>query len=84
MTDYTYDATHGGLLTVTLPAPTVGAVRPQTRYGYTLISGKYRLTSVSACQTTASCADTADEVKTTLAYDGNGNVTSASSGAGNG
>jgi hypothetical protein len=37
-TDYTYDATHGGVLTETWPAVTVpgvtGSVRPQRRYSY--------------------------------------------------
>jgi hypothetical protein len=32
-TDYTYDPTHGGVLTVTLPADANG-IRPQTRYAY--------------------------------------------------
>ncbi len=32
VTDYTYSPVHGGVLTETLPAPTPGAVRPQTRY----------------------------------------------------
>ncbi|HEX8480314.1 MAG TPA: RHS repeat domain-containing protein, partial [Allosphingosinicella sp.] len=84
ITDYSYDSTHGGLLTVTAPAPASGAARPQTRYGYTLTNGEYRLTSVSQCQTGASCAGTADEVKSAIAYDSNGNVISASVGSGNG
>jgi YD repeat-containing protein len=65
-TDYTYDATHGGVLTVTSPAPVSGGTRPQTRYGYTSLqayfknasgsivaSGQpvYQLTSVSQCHT---------------------------------
>jgi len=33
-TDYTYDPTHGGVLTATLPADANG-IRPQTRYTYT-------------------------------------------------
>jgi len=33
-TDYTYDSAHGGVLTVTEPAPSSGAARPQTRYSY--------------------------------------------------
>ncbi|MFA5962387.1 MAG: RHS repeat-associated core domain-containing protein [Sphingomonas sp.] len=81
-TDYTYDATTGLPLTITLPAPTTGAVRPQTRYSYTSYQAYYSngssivasgqpislLTSISSCQTTASCAGTADEVKTTIGY----------------
>ena len=42
----------------------------------------YRLTGTSACQTLSSCAGAADEVKGTIAYDGNGNISSNSSGAG--
>ncbi|KQZ60954.1 hypothetical protein ASD67_16825 [Sphingopyxis sp. Root1497] len=82
-TDYTYDPNHGGVLTVTLPAATPGGVRPQTRYTYQqyqayaknsggsiVASGApvYRLTGVSTCQTTASCAATADEVRAVVGY----------------
>ncbi|MEA3012260.1 MAG: hypothetical protein QOD42_805 [Sphingomonadales bacterium] len=34
VTDYTYDAVHGGVLTETGPAPAPGGVRPQTRHAY--------------------------------------------------
>ncbi len=67
VTDYTYDATHGGLLTETLPAAPNG-VRPQIRYGYAVVNGAYRLTTTSLCQTLASCIGTADEVRRTVAY----------------
>jgi RHS repeat-associated protein len=82
-TDYTYDTTHGGVLTVTSPAPTTGAVRPQTRYGYTALQAYYKnssgsivasgqptylLTSTSTCQTLSSCSGGADEVKTAITY----------------
>lgn len=39
-TDYTYDSTHGGTLTVTRPAVTVG--RPETRYTYVPRKAWYR------------------------------------------
>ncbi|WP_169801030.1 RHS repeat domain-containing protein [Novosphingobium naphthalenivorans] len=67
-TDYTYDSTHGGVLTATLPADASG-VRPQTRYTYTgeqayyknssgsiVASGvtHYELTGVSTCLTATS------------------------------
>jgi len=81
-TDYTYDSTHGGVLTVTAPAPTTGATRPQTRYSYTLTNGEYRLTGISACRTGSSCTGTSDEVKATLAWDANGNLTSKTVAAG--
>jgi RHS repeat-associated protein len=92
VTDYTYDTTHGGLLTVTAPAPSTGAVRPQVRYSYTRLgangapsgSGVFRLTGVSACQTSSSCAGTADEAKRTFAYGQNQLVTSVTSGSGDG
>jgi RHS repeat-associated protein len=83
-TDFTYDSTHGGVLSATAPAPTSGAVRPQIRYSYTLTGGAYRVTATSACQTTSSCASGSDEVKTTNAYDSNGNATSTTSGDGTG
>jgi len=81
VTDYTYDATHGGVLTVTAPAATAGGTRPQTRYTYGTRQAYYRnsansivasgqnhnlVTQVSACQTGTSCPSTADEVRTTV------------------
>lgn len=81
-TDYSWDTTHGGLLSVTLPAPSSGAVRPQTRFSYSSLNARYHNTattyvngsaiimpvSTSACVTGSSCASTTDEIKTTLAY----------------
>jgi YD repeat-containing protein len=93
------------LPTVTLPTATPGAVRPQTRMSYSSLSAYYKtsatsgivaaptpivkLTGTSACQTTASCIRTADEVKTTIAYGSAGVAnnllaTASSSGSGNG
>lgn len=82
-TDYTYDATHGGVLTVTAPADANG-VRPQTRYSYALTGGGYRLTGVSACRTTASCVGTADETRTTIGHDVNFLPNAVTTGAGDG
>lgn len=70
VTNYAYNS-DGTLQSVTQPAPTTGAVRPQTRYTYANVtlpdaSGVSKLKTVSECQTTASCAGTADEVKTTV------------------
>jgi RHS repeat-associated protein len=84
--DYTYDATTGQVLTVTLPAPTGGAVRPQARYGYSALQAWYDTgsgiaasglpvsmpVSISACQTGSSCTGTSDEVKTSIAYPSGG------------
>ena len=83
-TDYTYDPQHGGVLTKTLP-PDKNGIRPQERYTYQQISAQYKnssgqlvsgppiwkLTDVSSCKTTASCAGTTDEVITHYDYDGN-------------
>lgn len=69
-TDYTYDTTHGGVLTVTAPADANG-IRPQTRFSYTLTSGVYLLTGTSACQSSASCTGTATESKAAVTYNSN-------------
>ena len=66
-TDYTYDANHGGVLTVTSPAVTVGgsSVRPQKRFTYGQFYAYYyrggtlqqaatpvwRVTKISECKT---------------------------------
>ena len=71
-TDYTYDPTHGGIVTETGPADETG-VRPQTRYTYTALYAQvknasgalvnadtlvYKLTKVSTCRA-ATVADPA-------------------------
>lgn len=83
-TDIAYDTTHGGVTAVTAPSPDGTNPRPEVRSSYTLTNGEYKLTGTSTCQTGASCASTADEIKSTIAYDSQGNVTSVSKGAGNG
>jgi RHS repeat-associated protein len=85
-TDFTYDATHGGVLTVTSPAAPNG-IRPQKRYSYAQLyawiknsSGGYvqasmpvwMLTATSECMTLSSCAASADEIKTTYTYGSTG------------
>ncbi|MDI1325557.1 MAG: hypothetical protein PSV23_02035 [Brevundimonas sp.] len=87
VTDYTWDSTHGGLLTMTSPAPTGGADRPQTRvsYGsfYAYMKNGYGgiaawpspvilPTQASACATGTSCANASNEVRTTIAYGSTG------------
>jgi RHS repeat-associated protein len=81
-TDYTYDDTHGGVLTVTQPAPTSGAVRPEVRTTYQAFNAWYKNasgaigagttiylpTTTSSCATLSSCAGTVDEIKKTISY----------------
>jgi RHS repeat-associated protein len=70
-TDYTYDPTHGGYLTITLPAAP-GGTRPQYRYTYTAFntgSGViYRETQRAMCVTGSSCSGTANEMRTVTTY----------------
>ncbi len=82
-TDYIYNAATGQLLTETLPAPTLGGVRPKTTYAYASRQAYYKnsagaivasgqpisvLASVSSCLSAASCTGTADQAKTTISY----------------
>jgi len=97
-TDYSYDPNNGEVATVTLPAPTAGAVRPQVRYTYTQMSALFKngsgtivsgspawmLATSSECQTQSACAGTADEVKITIAYDVNQGLRPNSITEGNG
>jgi RHS repeat-associated protein len=76
ITTIAYNATHGGVTTVTRPAPTTGAVQPQTRVTYTQITSAsgalvYMPTKVSQCQTLASCNNALDESKVSYAYNSN-------------
>ncbi len=83
VTDFTYDPDHGGVLTVTAPAPTPGADRPQTRFTYeehhawyrnaagTIVQNPHAITlpvGTSACATGTSCAGAANEVVSSVAY----------------
>jgi RHS repeat-associated protein len=82
-TDYTY--TGDGLLeSITLPPPSSGGVRPQTRYAYSESNGFWRLSTIASCATTSSCVGTADETRASFSYDSNGRVTSVTRAAGNG
>jgi RHS repeat-associated protein len=74
VTDYTYDPVHGGLLSVTLPAASAGAVRPETRYAYAQLSGAngqivHVPSATSACQTQAACIGGADEARSAIGYE---------------
>jgi hypothetical protein len=81
-TDYTYDPTHGGVLSVTSPADAAG-VRPQVRYSYVQRYAGYKnssgaivqaasplwvLATEKFCRQNAACAGTADEVTKTYDY----------------
>ncbi|MFT4955416.1 MAG: RHS repeat-associated protein [Brevundimonas sp.] len=89
-TDFTYDPSHGGVLTITAPPPTTGAARPQTRFEYwttrawyytapgTISSAPTQVTvprETRACVTGTSCTNAANEVVTTIFY-GSGGTTS--------
>jgi RHS repeat-associated protein len=80
-TDFTYDPTHGGVLTRTEPMGANG-VRPQNRYSYQQYTPRYikdgasyaappvwRLKKVSSCRSQASCAGRADEQVTEYEYE---------------
>lgn len=75
VTNYSWDATHGGLLQVQLPAPDPGAARPTTTYTYAAVNARY-LTGpatwgtgatvympdiVRQCRTAATCSGSASE-----------------------
>jgi RHS repeat-associated protein len=83
VTDYTYDPAHGGILTETMPAAAAGGVRPQKRSSYDQFYAWYKdatgtlvqsptpvwlLKQTSECKTSSSCAGSADETVTSLAY----------------
>jgi len=81
-TDFTYNQDNGRQETITAPAPSAGAVRPQTRFYYAGKRARYYtsssgtglggsisiLTESSACATLSACNGLADETQTTSAY----------------
>ncbi|MCP5392924.1 MAG: RHS repeat-associated core domain-containing protein [Sphingomonadaceae bacterium] len=82
VTNYTYDATHGGVTQVKLPQD-AGGIRPQTDFTYTtqyariknssgtLVQspdGIVRPDTVTRCRTAAACSGTANEQVIDLAY----------------
>lgn len=76
VTDYNYDSTHGGILSVTGPAGANG-IRQQTRYGYVGLAAPfgggtvYEVSTVSTCRTAApgNCTNGADETRLTTSYE---------------
>ncbi len=68
-TDYTYDSTHGSVLTVKAPSPGAGIARPQTTYTYssqsTNTGSAWKPVTVSTCSltTVSTCAGNAAETK---------------------
>jgi len=81
--NFTYNA-FGQVTAATAPAPTVGAVRPETRYTYQSLYAWYRnaagtivqapmpvsrVTGTSACAISATCAGAAQEVVTATTYE---------------
>ncbi|WP_374597967.1 polymorphic toxin-type HINT domain-containing protein [Brevundimonas sp.] len=82
VTDYVWDASHGGLLSITAPAPATGADRPQTRYAYAAQTAWIKNSTgafvtqppvtlpveVSACATGTACDATDQEVLSTVVY----------------
>ncbi len=85
-TAYTYDYSHGGVLTATSVAPGSGpysAIQPQTRYTYATSGGVTRVATVKSCRTTASCAGTADETVVETTYDAKRRPTLVVTRAGN-
>lgn len=86
VTDYDWDETTGQLVSVTAPAPTSGATRPQTRFAYDDFQARYRNSAStyvngspiilpvesSACASGTSCDAAANEVLTTITYPGTG------------
>ncbi|HEV7233094.1 MAG TPA: hypothetical protein VGN36_02540, partial [Sphingorhabdus sp.] len=81
-TDYTYDATHGELTRVQMPAATTGGTRGEVNYVYSSLSAQIRdaggnlvaqpaqakLTQVTTCATAATCSGSANETKISIAY----------------
>jgi RHS repeat-associated protein len=84
VTDYEWDSTTGLLVSVTAPAPTGGAARPQTRFAYEDFQARYKNSAstyvngsavvlpveVSACATGTSCDGASNEVLSTVSYPG--------------
>ncbi|HBK93292.1 MAG TPA: hypothetical protein DDZ68_16650 [Parvularcula sp.] len=83
-TDFTYDGTHGGLLTVLAPAPATGGIRQQITYAYTSNAGVWRASTATTCATAQVCAGTANEAKITIAYGTHLLPSSISFGSGDG
>lgn len=99
VTDYVYDAVHGGTKSITYPASTSGGVRRKTNFTYTTKQVVYYrspwssltttgspvhiLSSISDCVVGVTCAGTANEVKTSYVYDSNIRVSSVTRASGN-
>lgn len=82
VTNYTWDQTHGGLLSVMAPAPAPGQDRPTTVINYAAHRARFKdstgalidgepltlVTTTYQCKVAATCFGTADELRTTYTY----------------
>lgn len=82
VTNYAYDATHGGMTSAV--TQNGSGTSPSTQTRYTQVSGIWMPTSSWTCRTSASCENGADAVKKTIAYNANLLPTSVTTGAGDG
>lgn len=83
-TNFEYDPLHGGPTVISAPPSNGGTVRPQTRIGYGSVAGTSFPVSVSICRSATSCTGTADEQVAAIGYDSKGNLTSQTTGGGDG
>ncbi|MFS2108604.1 RHS repeat domain-containing protein [Sphingomonas sp. Sphisp140] len=79
---YGYDATHGGVTSIT--TQNSGGVNPSTQVRYSQIAGVWLQSSTWSCRTQANCEGTADAVKTATTYNANLLPQSVTTGAGDG
>jgi RHS repeat-associated protein len=80
-TRYTYDPVHGGL--TTMVTENSEGISPRTDIRYTQVAGVWMPTSSWSCRTLATCENSADAVKTAIAYNNNLLPETVKTGAGN-
>ncbi|ATY32116.1 RHS repeat-associated core domain-containing protein [Sphingomonas psychrotolerans] len=82
-TDYTYNSSTGMISTIVAPADANG-VRATTSFSYTTVNGMQMPSGTSICVTAASCANSVNEVRTSIGYNANGLPTTMTRQAGDG
>lgn len=82
VTNYSYDATHGGLTSAVTSNASGTNLNTQVRYAQ--VSGVWLPTRTWACRTQAACDGTADATQTTVQYNANMLPSSVTNGAGDG
>lgn len=83
-TSFDYNPLSGKLITITSAGQGPGFASPITHYDYTTVSGAQLVSSIRVCRSGGDCTGSADESRSIISYDNNGNPVTVTNSSGDG